>query len=179
MYLFQLLYPSFVSEMDPETLMSIMRPTVRDIGHGVRLCRADSIESKTLVAYVATGGSVRIGYAYRNGSNTTVMCSTLQGDVKKTTPPVGTLLLNFTDQRTNRSPDQLTGEDFLIPWLTQEHHRLIWTELGAQLGEWQDAFDDVIDSFIDLPVQSLRKIQAYVESGLPDTIQRAKVVTGC
>ena len=151
-----------MSEMDQDTLLNMVRPSLRDIGHGVRLCRADSIESRTLVAFVATGGSVRIGYAYRNGSNTTVMCKTSHGGVKKTIPPVSTLLLNFTEQRTNQNPDQLKATDLHIPWLTYDRQQLIWTELGAQLGEWQDAFDDLIDSFIDLPVESLCKIQKNI-----------------
>ena len=91
-------FTSSFTDTDPDTLLAILRPSVRELGHGVRLCKVDSVESRTLVAFVATGGTFRIGYAYRNGRNIVVYCrNNMTGAITARSPPVGVLVLNFTD----------------------------------------------------------------------------------
>ena len=152
-------FPSSFTDMDPDTLLEILRPSVRELGHGVRLCKVDSVESRTLVAFVATGGTFRIGYAYRNGSNIVVYCrNNMTGAIRARSPPVGVLVLNFRDFTTQRRGPDLISEDFDIDWLTHEAITLMAAELGAQTVAWAEAFDDLIDSLMELTVESLRRI---------------------
>lgn len=150
--------------MEPDTLLAILRPGVQDLGHGVRLCKVDAVESRTLVAFVATGGTFRIGYAYRNGSNILVYCRDRHGNVCSRSPPVGILVISFADQTTQKKCHELVSEDFEIDWLSHAAISLIAAELGAHTVEWAEALDDLIDSLMGLTVENLRQLN---EQGAP------------
>jgi hypothetical protein len=148
--------------MEPDTLLAILRPEVKDLGHGVRLCKVDAVESCTLVAFVATGGTLRVGYAYRNGSNIIVYCRDRHGNVSSRSPPVGVLIISFADHITQKRGHELVSADFDIDWFSHDAITLISAELGAHIAEWEEAFDDLIDSLMGLTVKNLRKLARQI-----------------
>jgi len=144
------------------------------IGNGVHFSGIDNVPNKTLVAFVASGGSFRIGYAYRFHStlivyyDDTPYSDMTNRPLKKSFPPVSTLLIVFNQISTDKSGEQLISDDLDFDWLDKEAIELLKTKLGAQTGLWRNTLDDVIDSLNDLSLESLTKALKYVKLGLPD-----------
>ena len=152
------------------TLPIILSQKLRDLEHGVRLCRADSVTNRTLVAFVATGGSLRIGFAYRYGSTINVLYKTSDSVLKTSHPPVGTFVLHFSKEITSKKANELTSEDLNLPWLTPEAMGVITSELGAHVGgAWQGVLDEVVDACFDLSLEQLKKLSKFLHtpSALP------------
>ena len=134
----------------------------------------DEVPTKTLVAFVASGGSLRIGYTFRTHSSLTVYydddtsTTTTERPLKKAFPPVCAMFLVFHDIITEKTESQLTNADLEMGWLTPNVVEEIHLALKSQRSMWGEKFDHVIDAIHDHSVEQLEKILNYVRKGLPD-----------
>lgn len=91
--------------------------SVRDIGHGVRICSQDQIKSKTLVCYLDANEVLHYGFAYPNGSNVCVVCWENNKRRNKTIPR-GASIIEFREEvTTKKSKDDFYARDFEFSWL--------------------------------------------------------------
>jgi hypothetical protein len=117
------------------------------------------------VAFVATGGSLRVGFAYRYGSTINVVYETSESVLKISHPPVGTFVLSFPKEITSKKANELTPEDLNLPWLTPDAIGVITSELGAHVGgAWQGALDEVVDACFDLSLGQLKKLSKFLHT---------------
>ena len=138
----------------------------------VSFCCIDQVPTKTLVAFVASGGSLRIGYTFRTHSSLTVYydddTTTTERSLIKSFPPVCAMFLVFHDIVTEKTESQLTNADLEIKWLTPSVVEEIHLALKSQRSMWGKTFDQVIDAIHDHSVEQLEKVLNYVRKGLPD-----------
>lgn len=148
-------------------------PELRFMWHAMSFCCINQVPTKTLVAFVASGGSLRIGYAFRTHSSLTVYYDDNSSDentrsLKKAFPPICAMFLVFQEMITNKTESQLTNKDVEFGWLTPMVLEKIHYKLQSQRSLWGETFDRVLDSIHDLSVEQLLKVLTYVNKGLPD-----------
>ena len=150
-------------------------PELRSLWHTMTFCSIDQVPTKTLVAYVACGGSLRLGYTFRTHSSLIVyydnkenIDNAVERRLEKSFPPIGIMFLVFQEIITNKTESQLTNKDLEFEWLTPAIVEKIHCKLQSQRSIWGETFDRVIDSLHDLSVEQLTKVFKYVEKGLPD-----------
>lgn len=147
---------------------------LKQIGHRIHFAGIDNVPTKTLVAFVATGGSLRIGFAYRFHSTLVIyydddpFSDMTNRPLKRSFPPVSTVFLVFDETTSSEYGDKLTSDDMEFEWFTQDVVELIKSELGAQQGIWRNCLDNVIDSLHNLPAEGLLKVLKYVSMGMPE-----------
>lgn len=144
--------------------------------HTMSFCCINQVPTKTLVAFVASGGSLRIGYAFRTHSSLTVYYDDDNSNsseettrsLKKAFPPICAMFLVFQEMTTNKTESQLINKDVEFEWLTPTVMEKIHYKLQSQRSLWGETFDHVLDSIHDLSVEQLSKVLTYVNKGLPD-----------
>lgn len=147
---------------------------LRPMSHSMSFSCINDVPTKTLVAFVASGGSLRIGYAFRTHSSLIVYYDNSNSPdentrpLKKAFPPVCAVFLVFQEMTTNKTESQLTNKDVGFEWLTPMVLEKIHYKLQSQRSLWGETFDHVVDSIHDLSVEQLSKVLAYVSKGLPD-----------
>lgn len=141
---------------------------LQEIWHTISLCHIDEVPTKTLVAYVASGGSLRIGYAFRTCSVLTVYydecLSSGNRPLKKSFPPICATFLVFNGITTDQKESELTNIDLDLEWLTQNVIEKIHSGLGSKRSVWGETFDKIIDSLHDLPIEKLTKVLSYIHN---------------
>lgn len=148
-------------------------PELRHMWHTMSFSCINQVPTRTLVAFVASGGSLRIGYAFRTHSSLTVYYDDNSSDektrlLKKAFPPICAMFLVFQEMTTDKTESQLTNEDVEFEWLTPTVLEKIHYKLQSQRSLWGETFDRVLDSIHDLSVEQLSKVLTYVRKGLPD-----------
>jgi len=148
-------------------------PELQSMWHTLSFCCINQVPTKTLVAFVASGGTLRIGYAFRTYSSVAVYYDDNfpEGDprtLKKSFPPICAMFLVFPEITTNKTESQLTNKDVEFEWLTPVVLEKIHCKLQSQRSLWGHTFDNVLDSVHDLSVDQLTKVLTYVKNGLPD-----------
>lgn len=149
---------------------SILCHDLLQVGNGVKFMGVNNVPSRTLVAFVASAGSFRIGFAYRFHSTLIVYyddspySDKINRPLTKSYPPVSTFLIVFNDITTDKQGEQLVSDDLHFDWLDEEVIELMKKRLGAQRGILRNTFDDVVDSLNDLSLESLAKVLNYVKS---------------
>ena len=135
----------------------------------------DEVPTKTLVTFVGSGGSLRIGFAFRTHSSLTVYYddaattpTTTERPLRKSFPPVCTMFLVFHDTITEKTESQLTNTDLKMTWMNFNVVEEIHSALKSQRSMWGETFDHVIDAIHDHSVEQLEKIMNYVRKGLPE-----------
>lgn len=148
---------------------------LQSMWHSMSFCSINQVPTKTLVAFVASGGSLRIGYAFRSHSSLTVyydekgeMDTVVDRRLKRSFPPVCAIFLVFQDITTEKTESQLTNRDVEFEWLTPHVVERFHWKLQSQRSLWGETFDEVLDSLHDLSTEQLIKVLNYVEKGLPD-----------
>ena len=136
----------------------------------------NQVPTRTLVAFVASGGSLRIGYAFRTHSTLTVYYydeNEIENDgnpraLTRSFPPICATFMVFHEITTNKTESQLTNKDVEFEWLTPMVLEKIHATLQSQRSLWGQTFDGVLDSIHDLSVEQLTRVLEYVKKGLPD-----------
>jgi hypothetical protein len=141
---------------------------LQEIWHTISFSHIDEVPVKTLVAYVASGGSLRIGYAFRTRSTLAVYydeeLSSGKRPLKRSFPPVCATFLVFNGITTKKTESELTNIDLDLEWLTQNVIEKIHSGLGSQRSAWGKTFDQIIDSLHELPIEKLSKVLNYIHS---------------
>jgi len=142
---------------------------LQEIWHTISLSHIDEVPTKTLVAYVASGGSLRVGYAFRTRSSLAVYydegtSSSGNRPLKKSFPPVCATFLVFNGITTDKPESELTSIDLDLEWLSQNVVEKIRSGLGSQRSVWGETFDKIIDSLHDLPIEKLTKVLNYIHN---------------
>jgi hypothetical protein len=128
------------------------------------------VPTKTLVAFVASGGTLRIGYALRTHACLTIYYyddSKEETTLKKSFPPICAMFLVFQGIATDKTESQLSNKDADFDWFTPMVLEKIHYKLQSQRSLWGETFDEVLDSVHDFSVDQLTKLINYVKKGLP------------
>ena len=142
--------------MDDLNLFHVLATTIQDIGHGVKLCAQDDVESRTLVCFLDRNQALHFGFGYRKGSNLRVVCWENDNRRNKTVPK-GALIIAFNEVITPKAFTlNFTANDFLFTayWFDVNAQNNVRNELIA-LYDKQDRVADITERIAGLTIQQL------------------------
>lgn len=150
--------------MDDLNLYHILADTIEEIGHGVRLCAQNDVQSGTLVCYLDRNGAFHFGFGYRNGSNLRVVCWENTSRINRTVSK-GALIIAFDEEiNKNSFRHNFDANDFLFTgdWFNQGAQNNVRDELRA-LNDKQDRIADLTERLAGLTIGELDKVNQKID----------------